>query len=64
MTGAGNIERVLPVEQYLKPGKYFVMPHLEVWKESTTTKCTVFNASAKTSKGKTLNDCIMVGAKH
>ena len=64
MIDTGHIERVPPDEQHLEPGKYFVMPHHAVWKESTTTKCrAVFNASAKTSNGKSLNDCIMVGSK-
>ena len=59
----GHIERVPPDQQHLESGKYFVMPHHAVWKESTTTKCrAVFNASAKTSNDKSLNDCIMVGS--
>ena len=40
------------------------MTHHAVWKESTNTKCrAMFNASGKTSNGKSLNDCIMVGSK-
>ena len=64
MVATGHFERVLPDEQRLEPGKYFMTPHHAVWKESTATKCrAVFNASAKTSNGKTLNDCMLVGSK-
>ena len=64
MIETGQTERVPPDEQHLEPGEYFVMPHHAVWKESTTTKChAVFNASAKTTNGKSLNDCILVGSK-
>ena len=63
MIATGHIQRVPPDEQHLGSGKYFVMPHHAVWKKSTTMKCAVFNASAKTSNGKSLSDCIMVGSK-
>ena len=64
MIDTRHIERVLPDEQHLEPGKYFVMPHHAVWKESTTTKClAMFNASVESSNSKSLDDCIMVGSK-
>lgn len=41
----------------------YYMPHLAVFKENSTTTKTrvVFNASSKTSNGKSLNDILMVG---
>jgi hypothetical protein len=58
----GHMEEVCPDQVYTKPGNY--IPHHFVLKESsTTTKFrVVFDASAKTSNGKSLNDNLLVGA--
>ena len=53
-----------PNEEFLPVGYYYVLPHHAVFKDSTTTKCrAVFNASAKTSNGNSLNDCLLIGPK-
>ena len=59
------LETVPESDHNLLPEKHFVMPHHAVWKSSsTTTKCrAVFNASAETTNGRNLNDCLLVGAK-
>ena len=68
----GHLEPVPESDSKLPPEKHFVMshhavwmPHHAVWKSSsTTTKCrAVFNASAKTTNGRSLNDCLLVGPK-
>lgn len=55
---AGDVEELPPGEQ----GIYF-LPHSAVIKlESTTTKVRiVFNGSAKTASGASLNDCLLIG---
>ena len=60
-----HLEPVSESDHNLPPKKHFVMLHHAVWKSSsTTTKCrTVFNASSKTTKGRSLNDCLLVGPK-
>ena len=65
MIETGHLEPV-PESYHNSPTeKHFVMPHHAVWKSSsTTTKCRgVFNASAKTTNGRSLNDCLRVGPK-
>ena len=66
MLETGHLEPVNESDHNLPPEKHFVMQHHAVWKSSsTTTKCraAVFNASAKTTNGKNLNDCLLVGPK-
>ena len=58
-----HIERVPPNEEFLPVG-YYELPHHAVFKSSRTAKCrAVFNASAKTSNGNSLNDCLLLGPK-
>lgn len=46
------------------PNETYYMPHHAVFQESTTTKLrVVFNASQKTTNGKSLNDLLAVGPK-
>ena len=65
MIETGHLEPVPESYHNSPPEKHFVMPHHAVWKpSSTTTKCRgVFNASAKTTNGRSLNECLRVGPK-
>ena len=56
MIETGHSETVPESDHNLPPVKHFLMPHHAGWKSSsTTTKCrSVFNASAKTTNGKSL----------
>ena len=65
MIETGHLEPLPESDHNLPPEKHFVMPHHAVWKSSsTTTKCrAVFNASAKTTNRRSLNDCLLVGPK-
>ena len=60
-----HMEEVPPGEIEIDSSKVFYLPHHCVFKESsTTTKLrVVFDASAKTSSGYSLNDCLLVGPK-
>lgn len=57
-----NHMEVVPIEEVNAPDTYYI-PHHAVFKDSsTTTKLrVVFDASATTSTGNSLNDCMMVG---
>ena len=59
----GHLEKV-PTKELENP-RHFYLPHHCVLKEgSSTTKLrVVFDASAKTSSGLSLNDCLLVGPK-
>ena len=62
MVDTCHIEKVLVSDQFLPVGMYFIMQFGVP--DSTTTKCrAVFNGSAPTSNGKSLNDCLLVGPK-
>ena len=62
----GHLEEI-PADEVDKPScETYYLPHHCVFKEdSTTTKLkVVFDGSAKTSNGQSLNETLMVGAKH
>ena len=45
-------------------GLRYCLPHLCVFKDSTTTKLrVVFNASSKSPNGNSLNDCLLLGSR-
>jgi hypothetical protein len=58
-----NLGHMTKVEEPSENEKIYIMPHHPVFKpDSTTTKLrVVFNASEKTTTGKSLNDVMMVG---
>lgn len=57
----GHMRRV-PTELVDLPNCYYIPHHAVMKEESTTTKLrVVFDASNKTSNGKSLNDVLMVG---
>lgn len=59
----GHMELV-PFESQFEENAHY-LPHYCVFKESTTTKLRVlFNASQKTSNGKSLNKSCAMGASH
>ena len=61
----GHVEPATEAENCKSDSEVFYMPHHAVIKESssTTKLCVVFDASAKSSSGLSLNDCLMVGPK-
>ena len=59
----GHLERV-PDDQLDNPINFYLPHHCVTKEESSTTKLrVVFDASAKTSTGFSLNDCLLVGPK-
>ncbi|KMQ88124.1 hypothetical protein RF55_12443 [Lasius niger] len=57
----GHMTEIQPDERHAKPA-YYIPHHAVVKEESTTTRVrVVFDASCKTSSGKSLNDILMVG---
>ena len=65
MIETGHLEPVPEGDHNLPYEKHFVMPHHAVLKSSaTTTQCrAVFNASAKTTNERSLNDFLLVGPR-
>lgn len=59
----GHMEEI-PPDQIPLPNSYYIPHHFVTKESSTTTKFrVVFDASAKTTNGKSLNDNLMVGAQ-
>ena len=59
----GHLETVQPGE--IKNSQNFYLPHCVLKEDSTTTKLrVVFDASAETTSGFSLFDCLLVGPKH
>ena len=58
-----HMEDVSAADVYCQPNKCFYVPHQGVFKKDTTTTKlrVVFDASAKTTNGVSINDAIMVG---
>lgn len=57
----GHMEEV-PQNEVMSSNNYYIPHHYVLKEESTTTKLrVVFDASARTTNGKSLNDCLLVG---